>query len=211
MAKMKELNKIYRRILRRKIDKEYQKNIKNKDCSIISMNCVGGVSHELGLRFNSPTVNLWFRPKEFIKFLSQLEHYLYDCKIEKDTQSSEKYGYPVGKLDDISVYFTHYETFEQAKQKWDERLKRLDMDNLYIVMVERDGCSEQDILSFDKLKYKNKVIFTVKEYPQYRSAYYIPGSEEDACNIKNLCMYKNKFTGKRWLDEFDWVSFLNKR
>lgn len=42
MAKMKELNKIYRRILRRQIDKEYQKNIKNKDCSIISMNCVGG-------------------------------------------------------------------------------------------------------------------------------------------------------------------------
>lgn len=37
-----------------------------------------------------------------------------------DEKNSEKYGYPVGKLEDIHVYFTHYETFEQAKQKWIE-------------------------------------------------------------------------------------------
>lgn len=90
MEKIKKINKIYRRILRMHMDKEYQRKIKNKDCSIISMNCVGGVvSHELGLRFNSPTVNLWFTPKEFIKFLSQLEYYLYDCKIEMDEKNSE--------------------------------------------------------------------------------------------------------------------------
>lgn len=79
------------------------------------------------------------------------------------------------------------------------------MDNLYIVTVERDGCSEQDIFSFDRLKYKNKVIFTVKGYPQFCSAYYIQGSEEDACNLKNFCMYKSEFIGKRWLDAFDWI------
>lgn len=50
-----------------------------------------------------------------------------------DEKNSEKYGYPVGKLEDIHVYFTHYETFEQAKQKWIERLKRLNMDNLYMI------------------------------------------------------------------------------
>ena len=69
----------------------------------------------------------------------------------------------------------------------------------------------QDISSFDKLKFRHKVIFTVKKYPQYRSAYYIPRSEEDIRNVKNLCDYQNKFTGKRWLDEFDWISFLNER
>ena len=166
------------------------------------------VSHELGLRFNSPTVNLWFKPEEFIRFLSQLEYYLYDCEIQVDAESSAECGYPVGRLDDINVYFTHYESFEQAKGKWEERLKRLNMSNLYIVMVERDGCSNLDILSFDNLKYKHKVIFTAKEYPQIHSAYYIPGSEENACNVKNLCDYQSKFTGKRWLDEFDWISFL---
>lgn len=75
----------------------------------------------------------------------------------------------------------------------------------------KDGCTEQDICSFDSLEFKHKVIFTVKEYPQYRSAYYIPKSEADIQNVKNLCDYQSKFTGKRWLDEFDWISFLNER
>lgn len=171
----------------------------------------GVVSHELGLRFNSPTVNLWFKPEEFIRFLSRLEYYLYDCKICMDENISNQYGYPVGKLDDINVYFTHYESFEQAERKWNERLQRINMDNLYIIMVEKDGCTEEDIFAFENLKYNHKVIFTAKEYPQYCSTYYIPRSEVDENNVKNLCDYQSKFTGKRWLDEFDWISFLNER
>lgn len=42
MFNLNNLNKLYRRILRKHINRKYQKNIKNKDCSIISMNCVGG-------------------------------------------------------------------------------------------------------------------------------------------------------------------------
>ena len=88
---MEKINKIYRRILRMHMDKEYQRKIKNKDCSIISMNCVGGmVSHELGLRFNSPTVNLWFTPKEFIKFLSQFWSIIYMIAKSKWTRKTVK-------------------------------------------------------------------------------------------------------------------------
>jgi uncharacterized protein (DUF1919 family) len=212
MSKTKRLNKLYRKFLRRHINEQYQQKITNKNCSIISMNCVGGVvSHEFGLRFNSPTVNLWFKPKEFIKFLEQKDYYLYDCELQEDVRASKELGYPVGRLDDIGIYFTHYESFEEAKRKWNERLKRLDMNNIYIVMVQKDGCTEQDIRSFDRLKFKHKVVFTAKEYPQYRSAYYIPQSEENEENVKNLCDYQGIFTGKRWLDEFDWISFLNER
>ena len=212
MVKKKRLIDYYRKILRNHISKKYKKNIKNKDCSIISMNCIGGVvSHELGLRFNSPTVNLWFEPRDYIKFLSNLEFYLFGCEIEIDEQYTKEYSYPVGKLDDIHIYFTHYESFEQAKQKWNQRLKRLNLDNIYIIMVQKDGCTKQDILSFDKLKYKHKVIFTATEYPWCNSGYHIPKSEENEDNVRNLIEFKNKFTGKRWLDEFDWISFLNKR
>ena len=28
-------------------------------------------------------------------------------------------------------------------------------------------------------------------------------------DVINLCDYQGKFTGKRWIDEFDYVSFLN--
>ena len=169
------------------------------------------MSHELELRFNSPTVNLWFKPDEFIRFLKRLKYYLFECEMQSDANRSLECGYPVGRLDDIHVYFMHYDSFEQAKRKWNERQQRVNMDNLYIVMVERDGCTEKDLAAFDKLDYKHKVVFTAKEYPQFHSAYHIPGSEEDTDSVKDLCLYQNKFTGKRWLDEFDWVSFLNER
>ena len=210
--KIGKIKRLYRSLLRARLDKKYRKNIKNKDCSIISMNCVGGVvSHQLGLRFNSPTVNLWFEPAVFVRFLNNLDYYLHDCKIKEDVETSKIAGYPVGMLDDIKIYFMHYDSIEQAKQKWEERLARLNSNNLYFVMVQRDECSDQDILMFDKLKFKHKVVFTAKEYPEIKSAYYIPHCEENENCVRDLIDYKNKFTGKRWLDEFDWITFLNDR
>ena len=47
----------------------------------------------------------------------------------------------------------HYGTFEEAKLKWYERSKRVDYSNLYIVMTDRDGCTYEDMLEFDKIKY----------------------------------------------------------
>lgn len=165
----------------------------------------------MGLRFNSPTINLWFKPKDYIKFLKNLKYYLYECKMQQDVDESQKYKYPVGILDDIRIYFQHYESYESAKEKWYKRVKRINFDNLYIVMVQRDGCTEAEIEEFDELKYKHKIIFTVKNYPEYKSAYYIQNSEKDMTEVKNLCDYQGKFTGKRIFDEFDWIQFLNKR
>lgn len=56
---------------------ENRKRLKNKEISIISTNCIGGVlSHDLGLQFKSPTVNLFFRAEDFIKFCENLEYYM---------------------------------------------------------------------------------------------------------------------------------------
>lgn len=58
---------------------ENRKRLKNKEISIISTNCIGGVlSHDLGLQFKSPTVNLFFRAEDFIKFCENLEYYNFD-------------------------------------------------------------------------------------------------------------------------------------
>ena len=81
---------------------------------------------------------------------------------------------------------------------------------LYFIMVDRDGCEEKDIIEFDNLKYKHKVFLTYKEHPEIKCAVYIPDSA-DGNQIRDLCQFKSKFTGERWLDEFDYVTFLNKR
>lgn len=60
----------------KKLCRKNQNKLKNHDVSIISMNCTGGIlSHDLGLQFKSPTVNLFFRAEDFIKFCENIEHY----------------------------------------------------------------------------------------------------------------------------------------
>lgn len=57
----KKIKQKYRKILRGRIDKKNRSLLKNRDITIISANCVGGVIyHDLGLAFNSPTINLFF-------------------------------------------------------------------------------------------------------------------------------------------------------
>ena len=66
----------------------YRKIFQNKDISIISMNCTGGILyHDLGLQFRSPTVNLFMRAEDFIKFCENLEFYL---SIIKDSERSTR-------------------------------------------------------------------------------------------------------------------------
>lgn len=146
------------------------------------------------------------KPGDYLKFLANLDFYLAqdftECHIDGGL-------YPVGKLVDIYVYFVHYDTFEEAVSKWKERCARIDKHNLFVMMVERDGCTEDDIKAFQRLPYKNKVIFTAKEKKGCPNAYYIPGTASKNGDVINLCDYQGKFTGKRWIDGFDYVGFLN--
>src|SRR5574344_129791 len=53
-----------------------KKKIRNKDFSLISINCNGTfLLHELGFRFNSPFINLWLMPQDFLKYCENIEHY----------------------------------------------------------------------------------------------------------------------------------------
>lgn len=184
--------------------------LKNKDFTIISHNCVGGVIyHDLGLKFNTPTINLFFMAKDFIKFCNNLIHYL-NCEMEPFNH--EKYDYPIGQIDDVLLYGLHYNSFEELKEKWDERKKRVNHDNLFIMMSERDGCTLEDIENFDRLPYENKVIFVHKPMPNIKSAHYIPNTETIE-NGENCVVPLSEFKegeNKRYIDDFDYISFLNK-
>lgn len=119
--------------------------------------------------------------------------------------------YPVGGLDDLNLYFMHYRSFEEARQKWEERKMRINKNNMYFIMVEGVDCTEDIIKRFDALPYLHKVLFTADRHTDIQSAYCIEGSKRSEGQIMDLCLYKCKFSGKRWIDEYDYVSFLNKR
>lgn len=127
-----------------------RKRLKNENVSILCNNCVGAViAHDLKLPFRSPFVNLWLYPKDFIKFCERIDHYL---ELELIFTPSNEYGvnYPVALLGDIKIFFQHYHSEAEAKECWNKRKKRIDHDNIRCILVERDGCTSEDLLRFSK-------------------------------------------------------------
>ena len=179
--------------------------LKNKNPSVLSSNCNGAVMlHDLGCRFNTPTVNLYMTAADFLKFLADPDRYL--GKLPEEIAAGEPF--PVGRIDDITLYFMHFGSFPEARDKWAERSGRVDFDNLFIMMTDKNGCTEDDIAAFDALPYPHRVIFTHKPYPEYKSAYYIKGFEDQA-EVGVLSDWKPGFFKRRWLDQFDSAAFLN--
>lgn len=183
-----------------------RRRLKNRDFTLIASNCVGGtILHDLNLPFNSPFVNLWLEPKDFLKFCERMNHYLdLDFRFIK----IDGINYPIGVLDDIKIYFQHYSSEEDAESAWIRRKQRIDMNNIFVMFTDRDGCTYEDLIRFDKLAIKNKVVFTHIKYSGIPSAYYIPGFESETC-VGQLMYSKNKFSLEKYYDAFDYVSWFN--
>lgn len=190
--------KLYKRRKRRRLT--------NPDASIIASNCNAGIIlHDLGLRFNTPTINLFFPPADYLKFLQRLPHYL---SFTPTQAVDDSVGWPVGDLDDVRIHFMHYKDFAEAQGKWCERSKRLDLDNLFVLMSDRNECTYQQMQEFDTLPHQHKVIFTHRPYPEIKSAYCIPGFEQMP-EVGVLTDFKPGFWRRRYIDDFDYVAFLN--
>ena len=195
----------------RRLDRSlYRKRLRNTSFSLITNNCIGGiVSHDLGLQVRSPTVNLYFTDEDFILFCQHLRHYL-GLPVEK---VDSELGYPVGALKGdygtVRVYFMHYGSFEEAKEKWEKRSSRVDFDNLYILM-EAKKCSRTILEQFDRLDFPNKAVLTDGPHPEIRSSFPIPG---DFYGKKYTIGYKlltyPKYGVRRYMDVFDYVAFFN--
>ena len=180
--------------------------LRNANPSIISSNCNGEYwYYDMKLRFLSPTINLSFDMNDYVKMLENLPWYM---EQEIIPYEDDRFDYPTGLLGDIEIRFNHYKTFEEAVEKWEDRKKRINWDNLFIIGIDGDNCTYDSLKRFDKLPYKNKVIFTHVHYPEIKSAYYIPGFEkEDGVGV--LLYFKQQFFVRRYLDDFDYISFLN--
>ena len=198
-------SKLIRKIYRGRVNKK----LKNHDFTIICNNCIGTyIYYDLNHRFCSPTINLLFyHPEEFIHFVKNLKEYL-ACEVI-EIESSKKY--PVGILTynsiDVELHFMHNKSFEEAKQRWNDRLIRMNYDNIYVIMESGNDTSEKLLNDFSTISYPNKVIITNGEYSSKESLEMNIYDENHM--LGDILKYKNKFHYKRVLDEFDYISFLN--
>ena len=189
-----------------RITNKQKKQLRNHSFSIISSNCNGAViTSELGEQFRTPTVNLFFAPSDFVKFASNIEHY-FSCELIEVKNSME--SFPVGKLDDITIYFMHYKSFEEARNKWNIRKQRVNFHNIFFMLSKHNGCTECDINNFLKLPFENKIVFTNDNADQGKNFVYV---EEDK-NEKEVGIMTDfvKPLGARKYDKyFDYVKWLN--
>lgn len=203
---MLQIVKYIRRILRY----FYRKTLRKRDITLITNNCIGGIIyHDMHLQFLSPTINLYFDNEEFIRFSTHLEYYL-SLAIEESTDIQK--SFPVGVLHgshgDVHIYFMHYDSFEQAVAKWNERKERINYDNLYIIM-EAQKCSSAILTKFNDIPYANKVVLTdgiqdvVNSFPINGNFY---GNSYWA---GKLLEYPPRGL-YRYMEQFDYVKFINK-
>lgn len=192
------------------INRRNRKRLVNKSCTIIANDCTGGmIYHDLKMKFDSPTINLYMDAQDYIKFLSNLEYYL-SIDLEEKVNCREC---PCGKLDDITLYFLHYQTFDQALDKWEKRKKRIHANNIFYIFNDRNNCTEQDALEFLSLNLPNKLFFTSN--PKFKNG---SGVDADVCVLKKfsgmdqvgvMTEYCAWYTVKRNYDFFDYISWLN--
>jgi uncharacterized protein (DUF1919 family) len=117
------------------------------------------------------------------------------------------YNYPVALLGDIKIYFNHDKSKEDARTKWNERKLRINYDNLFVIMYDRDGISYDDILKLENVQCKNKLVLTTKNYSDIDYALQIKVKGNKANAEQYL---EKKFIGKRTFEKyFDFVSCIN--
>lgn len=147
---------------------KYLKDVRERalylpEFTLFSSDCLSGILyHDLERKFLSPTINLWFKEKDFLKFCNSPKYYL-NCDFCFLPKNEKEVSYPVGCLGEadrsITLYFEHYQSNEESAKFWDKRKERIDWENLYVVMSDWE-LSDEDIHDFYQIKAKRKIMFT---------------------------------------------------
>lgn len=192
-----------------KLRKEYQGGEEN--ITLLASNCIGGeIYYDLGLKFNSPTINLWMVQPDFLKLAKNLQYYI-DLDLVFNDKLENKYNCPVGLLgknekETIMLVFLHYKTREEAYSKWNERKKRINYDRIALLMSDRDGITYEDLIEFGKIPCWRKVVFTYKDYPELVYTFRLE-QEKGKEYVRNYQIKKwNTFW--RWESQFNCAKWL---
>lgn len=180
--------------------------LKNDNLTLISNNCNGCVLlHELGVRYNSQFVNLFLYAEDYIAYLENFDYYN-EQEILFDHNWTE---YPIGKLGNLTVHFVHYKTEEEAIDKWNERKRRIDKENMFIIFTQQKGCDDSIVRRFDRLPFENKVIFTYRNYSDVLSAVCIDKYKNNPLGVHMFLDFESPFSIRRNYDVFDFISWFN--
>lgn len=190
------------KVLRMKRDRKIRQihsAVKPNDISIISQNCIGGVCyHDIGMQFLSPTINLFIKEPDFVRFALNLRHYM-ECELEMRWEEE----YPVGRLDDIEIYFMHYETCKEAKEQWNRRKQRVNWNKIIVLSTDREGFDETVFQQWKQIPYP-KVLFTAQQqFSNDEDSVFFPQYAEQG-NVADLIPQREFYKDDKVLNCFEY-------
>lgn len=181
-------------------------DLTNKTPTFLCPNCIGGLLfHDLGLQFRSPTVNLMMYQTDFLKFVLNMDDYLGQ---ELQFFEHPEYKFPCAHLGNITIHFTHYQSEEEAVHAWYDRSKRIDTNNMFVFLEERDGLTKEDIVQLGAIHARGVVVFTAYAYPDIPYALQIPKYECDG-EVGNILRKSYLDEHHEYEEYFDFVKWFN--
>lgn len=155
-------------------DSEKYQKLQEHPVSIVSEMCVGGALYRaLGLRYESPFINvrIGLERNDYFEFLNHLDEYmsrtpsLQPGPIYKDCDFigwETRTEFPILWYDNIMIHGFHYRSIEEMMDTWERRRKRFHSDNVVILKILYD---DSDVDRFERLPFKKKLGFYYKPTP----------------------------------------------
>lgn len=193
--------------------------VKNKEkrITIISQNCIGGVIYsDLGLPFQSPTINMFIEDENFLKLTENLEYYMSldpvaitDNYIDPIDSSI---SYPKIGIGDIEICALHYKDCNEAIEAWQRRKKRINYNNI-VIIGNSWNLHNNDLLIERLSKGTFKTVIFCKDTKPYDGCIKLPGSfwVEDNRGIvrPNLTDFIPNSPKRYFESFFDFIKWIN--
>ena len=157
----------------------------NDNFTIISNNCFAGfVYQKFDIQYNTPFIGLFILGPDYIYLLKNFNKLIKE-KLDFINANESRYKeylinvnrfnkYQIGKLGDkVEIHFLHYKSQEEAKEKWNRRVQRINFNNILFKFSDNDLSNEELIQEFDELPYKNKICFTSKDMKNIKCQIYL--------------------------------------
>ena len=166
--------------------------VANRDFTIISNDCFGGMAYEeLGRRYDSPFVGLFLVIEDYMQLLRQLRpcceqpvRFKAESRhraINEWRETVIRKNYPIGMLgDDVEIQFLHYASREEAESKWTRRALRINWENLLVKICWHDDSRMESWLhEFEAMPFARKLALVPQTFPTLRSAVALPNYSTD--------------------------------
>ncbi len=146
------LKHVKKRILRK------HRKFKGLPITIISNNCFAGMWYkEYNQKYDSPTIGLFIRVRDFLNFINCLEEY---CKSDLIWDVKTEETYPVALISNngvsVMVHFMHYSDAQQAENAWKRRCKRIHQERLVSIFIQTPQMTKEDIYEYDRVELKGQ-------------------------------------------------------